>query len=215
MLVTQPRRISAVGVSERIAAERIERIGDTVGYSIRLETKRSARTRLMTVTTGVLLRRLQCDPTLATISHVFVDEVHERDLNTDFLLIILRTLLTKRKDLKLILMSATLNARTFAEYFRIHDKKSSSASLSSSLPPLVEIPGRAHPVEAFYLEYIMNVTGYTVDPMGDYAVKETKGSDKGRSSNALTATRGKVSWRKWVLVQCGTATSCIATSAIL
>ena len=75
MIVTQPRRISAVGVSERIAAERSERIGDTVGYSIRLETKRSARTRLLAVTTGVLLRRLQCDGDLNGVSHIFVDEV--------------------------------------------------------------------------------------------------------------------------------------------
>ena len=77
MIVTQPRRISAVGVSERMAAERCERIGDTVGYSIRLETKRSARTRLLAMTTGVLLRRLQCDPLLDTV----------RSLPTSFLLL--------------------------------------------------------------------------------------------------------------------------------
>ena len=64
-----------MGVSERIAAERVEAIGSQVGYSIRLETKRSAATRLLAVTTGVLLRRLQCDPDLDTVSHVFVDEV--------------------------------------------------------------------------------------------------------------------------------------------
>ena len=62
IIVTQPRRISAIGVSERIAAERCEKIGQTCGYSIRLESKRSAKTRLLLCTTGVLLRRLQCDP---------------------------------------------------------------------------------------------------------------------------------------------------------
>lgn len=74
IIVTQPRRISAIGVSERIAAERCEQIGETVGYSIRLESKRSSKTRLLLCTTGVLLRRLQVDPDLASISHIFVDE---------------------------------------------------------------------------------------------------------------------------------------------
>lgn len=62
IIVTQPRRISAIGVSERIASERCERVGETVGYSIRLENKRSSKTRLLLCTTGILLRRLQCDP---------------------------------------------------------------------------------------------------------------------------------------------------------
>ena len=74
ILVTQPRRISAIGVSERIAAERCEKLGQTCGYSIRLDSKRSDKTRLLLCTTGVLLRRLQCDPDLASVSHVFVDE---------------------------------------------------------------------------------------------------------------------------------------------
>ena len=74
-------------------SERAEAIGQTVGYSIRLESKRSQRTRLLFCTTGVLLRRLQCDPDLVGTSHIFVDEIHERDLNTDFLLIILKRLL--------------------------------------------------------------------------------------------------------------------------
>ena len=77
----------------------------------------SSRTRLLLCTTGILLRRLQCDPDLAAVSHIFVDEVHERDLNTDFLIIILKDLLARRKDLKLVLMSATLNADAFSSYF--------------------------------------------------------------------------------------------------
>jgi len=117
IIVTQPRRISAIGVSERIAAERGEEIGQTAGYSIRLESKKSSKTRLLLCTTGVLLRRLQVDPDLGSISHVFVDEVHERDLNTDFLIIILKDLLQRRRSLKLVLMSATLNAATFSTWF--------------------------------------------------------------------------------------------------
>ena len=97
--------------------------------------KSSKKTRLLLCTTGILLRRLQCDPDLASVSHVFVDEVHERDLNTDFLLIILRELLGRRKSLKLVLMSATLNASAFSDYF------SSCA--------IISIPGRAHPVKEY------------------------------------------------------------------
>ena len=75
-------------------------LGNVVGYSIRLETRRSANTRLLFSTTGIMLRRLQSDPALAGVTHVVVDEVHERSLDSDFLLILLRRLLNKRKDLK-------------------------------------------------------------------------------------------------------------------
>ena len=159
MIVTQPRRISAIGVSERIAAERCEKVGETAGYSIRLENKRSQKTRILLCTTGILLRRLQCDPDLASVSHIFVDEVHERDLNTDFLLIILKDLLARRKGIKLVLMSATLNADAFANYF--------------TGCPIVSIPGRAFPVEENRLEDILQLTGYVVDPNSDYAHKSS------------------------------------------
>ena len=82
LVVTQPRRISAVGVAQRVAEERAEKLGKTVGYSIRGEAKRSTDTRILLCTTGVLLRRLQCDGELKTLSHVFVDEVHERDASS-------------------------------------------------------------------------------------------------------------------------------------
>jgi ATP-dependent RNA helicase DHX36 len=120
IVCTQPRRISAIGVADRVAAERLEAVGDTVGYQIRLESARSANTKLLFCTTGVLLRRLQCDPGLKGVSHVFVDEIHERDLNTDFLLIVLRRLLRKRRDLKCVLMSATLNAVGRVVLFPFH-----------------------------------------------------------------------------------------------
>lgn len=77
IIVTQPRRISAIGVSERISDERTERVGETCGYSIKLEKKMTSKTRLLLCTTGVLLRRLQCDPDLASVSHIFVDEVRK------------------------------------------------------------------------------------------------------------------------------------------
>ena len=150
MICTQPRRISAIGVADRIASERVERVGETVGYQIRLETRRSAKTRLLFCTTGVLLRRLQCDPDLKGVSHIFVDEIHERDLSTDFLLIILRGLIKKRPNLHLVLMSATLNALMFAEYF--------ASSTYGAPAPIVEIPD-VFPVKDYYLEDALEITG--------------------------------------------------------
>lgn len=110
IIVTQPRRLSAISVAERIANERCERLGDTVGYSIRFESKAGPNTRLLFCTTGILLRRLQSDPELQGVTHVMVDEVHERDLNSDFVLIILRDLAARRPGLRVVAMSATVDA---------------------------------------------------------------------------------------------------------
>ena len=90
IVCTQPRRISAMGVAERVAAERNEKVGNVVGYQIRLESKTSAMTRLLFCTTGILLRRLESDTELGLVTHVIVDEVHERSEESDFLLMILK-----------------------------------------------------------------------------------------------------------------------------
>ena len=90
IVCTQPRRISAMGVAERVASERNEKVGNVVGYQIRLESKISAMTRLLFCTTGILLRRLESDTDLGLITHVIVDEVHERSEESDFLLMILK-----------------------------------------------------------------------------------------------------------------------------
>jgi ATP-dependent RNA helicase DHX57 len=103
---TQPRRISALGLSDRVSAERCTEEGQEVGYIIRGDSRVSDDTRITFMTTGVLLRRLQSSPdfgtTLADLSHIFIDEVHERSLDTDFLLALLRDALKVRKDLKLV-----------------------------------------------------------------------------------------------------------------
>ncbi|KAH6782372.1 RNA helicase family protein, partial [Perilla frutescens var. frutescens] len=106
IICTQPRRISAISVAERVAAERV-----------RLEGMRGRDTRLLFCTTGILLRRLLVDRNLKGVTHVFIDEIHERGMNEDFLIIVLKDLLPRRPELKLILMSATLNADLFASYF--------------------------------------------------------------------------------------------------
>ncbi|KAA8498481.1 DExH-box ATP-dependent RNA helicase DExH1 [Porphyridium purpureum] len=146
IVCTQPRRISAVSVADRVASERGEDVGQTVGFKIRLESSTSANTRLLFCTTGVLLRMLQTDKSLGEVSIIVVDEIHERSLETDFLLIVLRDLLSKRRDLRVVLMSATLNAELFADYF--------------GGAPLVHIPGFTYPVQELFLEDCIELTGY-------------------------------------------------------
>ena len=131
IICTQPRRISAIGLAERVASERLEICGDVVGYSVRLESKLSKRTRLHFCTMGVLLRKLLSDPLLRDVTHVVLDEVHERSVESDLLLLLLRRLLHKRSDIRLVLMSATADAGFFADYF---SKPNTQSRLSGVLP---------------------------------------------------------------------------------
>ncbi|XP_059308762.1 DExH-box ATP-dependent RNA helicase DExH5, mitochondrial isoform X1 [Lycium ferocissimum] len=150
IICTQPRRISVMAVSERVAAERGEVLGETVGYKVRLEGVKGRDTHLLFCTTGILLRRLLVDRNLKGITHVIVDEIHERGMNEDFLLIVLKDLLPRRPELRLILMSATLDAELFSSYF--------------DGAPLVHIPGFTHPVRTHFLEDILEMSGYRLTP---------------------------------------------------
>ena len=158
IICTQPRRISALGLADRVSDERCTAVGDEVGYAIRGEAKQKPGiTKITFVTTGVLLRRLQTSggsneavlSSLSDVSHVVVDEVHERSLDTDFLLIILRDILPKRQDLKVILMSATLDAGVFEKYFQ-----------PVSSVGRIEIHGRTYPIDDYYLDDIVRQTGF-------------------------------------------------------
>ncbi|XP_031831069.1 putative ATP-dependent RNA helicase DHX57 [Nomia melanderi] len=157
IICTQPRRISAVGVAERVASERDERVGDTVGYQIRLESKMSNKTRLTFCTTGILLQRFSMNPELTDVTHVIVDEVHERSAESDFLLMLLKELLCKRSNLKIILMSATLKAEAFSSYFRE--------------APILYIPGKTFPVEQIFLEDIFEWTNYILEENSKFTRK--------------------------------------------
>ena len=156
IICTQPRRISAIGVAERVSDEMCEgqgRIGKgLVGYQIRLERRASSATRLLYCTNGILLRRLQVDPLLRGVSHIILDEVHERNVESDFLLIVLRDLLKHRSDLRIVLMSATLNADTFAQYFE------RAVTTKGSVPKL-HVPGFTFPVDEKFLEEALEWTG--------------------------------------------------------
>ncbi|RUS71410.1 hypothetical protein EGW08_020831 [Elysia chlorotica] len=155
IICTQPRRISAMAVAQRVADERAEKLGRCVGYQIRLESVMSQYTRLLFCTTGIILRRLESDPLLDGVTHIIIDEVHERSEESDFLLMILRNVLDDRPDLKVILMSATLNAELFSDYF--------------GDCPALEIPGRTYPVQEFFLEHAINFTRYQLEERSPYA----------------------------------------------
>ena len=115
LAVTQPRRISAVSVAKRVAEERGEEVGKSIGYIVRLE--HLSGSHITYQTSGILLRKLQSDRYLHKLSHVIFDEVHDRDMSTDILLMLVRDFLSVRKDIKVIIMSATMHAETYTQYF--------------------------------------------------------------------------------------------------
>ncbi|CAB1445035.1 unnamed protein product [Pleuronectes platessa] len=118
MVVTQPRKIGATSVARWVATQRKCTLGSLVGYQVGLEKMATEHTRLIYMTTGVLLQKLVSTKCLTEYSHIFVDEVHERTEEMDFLLLILKKLLhSNSRYVKIILMSATINCRQFAEYF--------------------------------------------------------------------------------------------------
>ncbi|KAK5629178.1 hypothetical protein RRF57_004893 [Xylaria bambusicola] len=155
---TEPRRISAISLARRVSEELGEGRGDLgtsrslVGYSIRLESNIAKETRLIYATTGIVMRMLEGSNELREITHLVLDEVHERTIDSDFLLIVLKKLLEKRKDLKVILMSATVDAERFSNYL--------------GRAPVLNVPGRTFPVQVKYLEDALEVTGYTVSQQG-------------------------------------------------
>jgi HrpA-like RNA helicase len=138
ILITQPRRISAVSIAERIAAERLQKVGEDIGFTIRLQSNPGQHINLCT--TGVLLQLFLGNPDLSNVTHLIVDEIHERDLNCDFALVMIKELLEKNDKIKVILMSATLHSELFSSYF--------------GHAPVINVDGQTFPVEEFYLDDI-------------------------------------------------------------
>ncbi|XP_051727334.1 ATP-dependent DNA/RNA helicase DHX36 [Ctenopharyngodon idella] len=146
VVCTQPRRISAISVAERVAAERAEPVGEgkSCGYQIRLQSRLPRKQgSVLYCTTGIILQWLRSDPYLSSVSHLILDEIHERSLQSDVLLTIVKDLLIAREDLKVVLMSATLNAEKFSKYF--------------NNCPMIHIPGYTYPVKEFLLEDVVEL----------------------------------------------------------
>nr|XP_023677862.1 ATP-dependent RNA helicase DHX36 [Paramormyrops kingsleyae] len=149
VVCTQPRRISAISVAERVSAERAETVGggNSCGYQIRLQSRLPRKQgSVLYCTTGIILQWLRSDPHLSSVSHLVLDEIHERNLQSDVLLGIVKDLLRHRDDIKIILMSATLNAEKFSKYF---DKC-----------PMIHIPGFTYPVTEYLLEDVVEMLRY-------------------------------------------------------
>lgn len=150
-----------------------------VGYAIRLESNTARETRLTFATTGIVMRMLEGSNDLKDITHIVLDEVHERTIDSDFLLIILRKLMVRRPELKVILMSATVDAQRFSTYL--------------DGAPVLNVPGRTFPVQVKYLEDAVELTGYTLgnnpserftDLDDDVDVPETSLSDSAKAEHA-------------------------------
>src|SRR4051794_4913118 len=133
---TQPRRLAARAVAERVADELETQIGGIVGYTVRFTDKTRAGTRIKVMTDGILLNELQRDRTLSRYDCIIVDEAHERSLNIDFILGYLKQLLPRRRDLEVIVTSATIDTERFSRHF--------------DDAPIIEVSGRTYPVEVLY-----------------------------------------------------------------
>lgn len=114
---TQPRRVAAMSVAARVASEMGVKLGHEVGYSIRFEECSSEQTVIKYMTDGMLLKEFMMDPTLSSYKVIIVDEAHERTLHTDVILSLIKDLSRARDDLKVIISSATLDAKKFSDYF--------------------------------------------------------------------------------------------------
>jgi len=165
---TQPRRIAARTVANRIADELNTKLGDQVGYKVRFNDQVSEHSYIKLMTDGILLAEMQRDRLLRQYDTIIIDEAHERSLNIDFILGYLRQILPKRPDLKVIVTSATIDPARFANHFA--DKQGKPA-------PIIEVSGRTYPVELLYRP--LNGEGDNLD--------EKERSDNDIISGILTA----------------------------
>ncbi|XP_041014528.1 DExH-box ATP-dependent RNA helicase DExH7, chloroplastic isoform X1 [Juglans microcarpa x Juglans regia] len=185
IICTQPRRIAAISVAERVADERCEPSpgsdGSLVGYQVRLDSARIEKTKLLFCTTGILLRKFSGDKNLTGVTHVIVDEVHERSLLGDFLLIVLKNLIEKQSShgtpkLKVLLMSATVDSNLFSRYF--------------GNCPIITAEGRTHPVTTYFLEDIYESINYRLPSDSPASIRNESTKEKFQSG-PVNVRRGK------------------------
>ena len=161
--VTQPRRVAAMSVAKRVSEEMDVKLGEEIGYSIRFDEKSSNKTLIKYLTDGMLLKEAIADPLLKRYCVVIIDEAHERTVHTDVLFGFLKEILPKRPEMKLIVMSATLDITKFREYFNA---------------PLIVIPGRTFEVKIEYLkEPVDDYLESAIDKVVQIHQKEKQGGD--------------------------------------
>ncbi len=150
---TQPRRIAARSVAERIAEELEVELGGAIGYQVRFTDQSSDSTLVKVMTDGILLNEMQRDRLLRKYDTIIIDEAHERSLNIDFILGYLKQLLPQRPDLKVVITSATIDPQRFAEHFRglASGSDEHGRDTGTNEPaPIIEVSGRTYPVEVRY-----------------------------------------------------------------
>lgn len=162
IMCTQPRRISAIGLADRISDERSAKVGQETGYIIKGENKTNQKTRILFVTTGVLLRMLQLELSLngdlfKYLHYIFVDEVHERLVDLDLLLIILKQVLPKLPNLRVVLMSATIDTSKFTQFF-------------DTTVNHIHIEGRTFPIKDVYLDLLLEKTNFSIERNGEQVI---------------------------------------------
>ncbi|XP_055678167.1 probable ATP-dependent RNA helicase DHX34 isoform X2 [Lutzomyia longipalpis] len=144
---TQPRRIACISLSKRVSHEMLCEYGLEVGYQIRFERSKGQSTSICFITEGLLLRQLANEATLSQYEVIVLDEIHERNLHGDFLLGVTKCLLQVRPEIKLILMSATINIQLFSDYFAAEEAK------------VIEVPGRVYPIKLHYMPQMQDYAG--------------------------------------------------------
>ncbi|MEX3509191.1 ATP-dependent RNA helicase HrpA [Kocuria carniphila] len=160
---TQPRRIAARSVAERIAYEMGEQVGQTVGYQVRFTSEVGKDSKVKLMTDGIMLAEISHDPMLRRYNAIIIDEAHERSLNIDFLLGYLKRLLPRRPDLRLIITSATIDPERFAEHFAEPAEDGDQVKPA----PIIEVSGRTYPVEVRYRPLAQPRTGDGGDDEAD------------------------------------------------
>ncbi|XP_072720878.1 ATP-dependent RNA helicase TDRD9 isoform X2 [Ciconia boyciana] len=197
--VTQPRKIGASSIARWISKERSWTLGGFVGYQVSLENISTKETRLLYMTTGVLLQKVVCAKSLAEFTHIFIDEVHERTEEMDFLLLVIRKLLrTNSRSVKVILMSASINCKEFADYFAL--------PVHNGLNPayVFKVEGKPHAIEEYYLDDLKHAVHFKlpsqrieepaiVKEMYEVAVSLIQSFDElEMKSNSVKSERGSV-----------------------
>lgn len=183
---TQPRRLAARSVASRIASVLGVELGDEVGYAVRFEDRASPNTLVKVVTDGLLLTEIRHDRYLTSYDTVIVDEAHERSLNIDFLLGYLKTLLARRRDLRVVVTSATIDVEAFSQYF--------------DGAPVVRVEGRSYPVDIRYRPVDDDIEDTIKD-----CVEEIASEQSSRVRDVLMFLSGEreiLEWSHWFRKNC-------------